>query len=544
MPDRTKPPGFLAGAGIGALLTAPLIAVFYLGQQLAGLPFVPFDVFDWMARVLPGSLVTFGIDTIVAAIRALGLGKISEAAKTAEQVLAIAGLYVTGILAGAVLYAVLRRYRPTTGLVAGLVLGVLIGVPVAALSLAVNQTATAGPVVSALWVLAAFLGWGASLGWAYDRIAAAAPAAAEGAPGAVAEPIDRRTFVIRLGGAAAVITVAGAGVAEWLATMRERKRAQALGPPWSATHPLPNADAMVKPVPGTRPELTPVEDHYRIDINTRPPAVEATTWRLRFGGLVAQPAAWSLDELRNRYTPIHQFITLSCISNPVGGDLIGTQRWTGIPLRRLLEEVRPLPGATHLRIRSVDDFHEVVSIADAMADERIMLIYAWDGLPLPAEHGFPLRIYIPDRYGMKQPKWIETIEAIDHDEPGYWVRRGWDAVARMRATSVIDTVGVDMMVIQADQGTRIPIGGIAHAGARGVSRVEIRVDDGPWQPARLRSPISETTWVLWAFDWPFEPGAHTFTVRCFEGDGTPQIEQRSPVRPVGATGLDGRDVML
>lgn len=114
----------------------------------------------------------------------------------------------------------------------------------------------------------------------------------------------------------------------------------------------------------------------------------------------------------------------------------------------------------------------------------------------------------------------------------------------MRATSVIDTVGVDMMVIQADQGTLILIGGIAHAGARGVSRVEVRVDDGPWRPARLRSPISETTWVLWAFDWPFEPGAHTFTVCCFEGDGTPQIEQRSPVRPAGATGLHGRDVML
>ncbi len=195
-------------------------------------------------------------------------------------------------------------------------------------------------------------------------------------------------------------------------------------------------------------------------------------------------------------------------------------------------------------MRSVDDFHEVVALDAIRADERIMLTYAWDGLPLPAEHGFPLRIYIPDRYGMKQPKWIEAIEAIDHDEAGFWVHRGWDSVARTRATSVIDTIGVGMMVIQADQAMRIPIGGIAHAGTRGISRVEVRVDDGPWQQARLREPISPTTWVIWRFDWPFQPGEHTFTVRCFEGDGTPQIEARSPIRPSGATGLHSEDVML
>ncbi|HEX7118237.1 MAG TPA: molybdopterin-dependent oxidoreductase [Longimicrobiales bacterium] len=543
MTDRTTLPGFLAGALVGALVTAPAIAVCYLGQQLAGLPFVPFDVFDAVARALPGAVVTFGIDALVAGIRALGLGEVSEVAKVAEQLLAIGGMFVAGVLAGAALFGVLRRWRPTSGLAAGLALGVLVGVPAVVIGAAVNRTATAGPIASALWVLLLFLGWGAALGWAYDRLAAAAVRAAT-APTAVAEPIDRRTFVIRLGGAAAVITVVGAGVGAWLATVRERERARARGRPWSATHALPNADAEVRPVPGTRPELTPVEDHYRIDINTRPPVIDEGEWRLRFGGRVERPTEWTLEALRSRYAPLHQFVTLSCISNPVGGDLIGTQRWTGVPLRRILEEVRPLPGATHLRIRSADDFHEVLPIADAMADERILLTYAWDGLPLPAEHGFPLRLYIPDRYGMKQPKWIETIEAIDGDEAGYWVRRGWDAEARMHATSVIDVVGVDMMVIQADRGTRIPIGGIAHAGARGISRVEVRVDGGPWQPARLRAPLSDTTWVLWVFDWPFQPGAHTFTVRCFEGDGTPQEARRAPVRPAGATGLHGKDVMV
>ena len=120
-----------------------------------------------------------------------------------------------------------------------------------------------------------------------------------------------------------------------------------------------------------------------------------------------------------------------------------------------------------------------------------MLAYAWDGVPLPVGHGFPLRIYIPDVYGMKQPKWIESIEATDHWEPGYWVVRGWDKVARMKATSVIDTVGMNMKIIYADRGTLVPIGGIAHAGARGISKVEVRVDDGPWQQAALRTPLSE-----------------------------------------------------
>jgi hypothetical protein len=167
----------------------------------------------------------------------------------------------------------------------------------------------------------------------------------------------------------------------------------------------------------------------------------------------------------------------------------------------------------------------------------VMLAYAWDGVPLLEEHGFPLRIYIPDLHGMKQPKWIETIEAMDHWEPGYWVVRGWDKVARMKATSVIDTIAVDMTIISADQRTLVPIGGIAHAGARGISKVEVRVDNGPWQAAALRTPLSQTTWVLWRYDWPFQPGKHTFTVRCYDGSNAPQIvEVRSPA-PSGASGL-------
>jgi hypothetical protein len=145
---------------------------------------------------------------------------------------------------------------------------------------------------------------------------------------------------------------------------------------------------------------------------------------------------------------------------------------------------------------------------------------------------------------MKQPKWIGSIEAIDGEADGYWVVRGWDREARMKATSVIDTVAVDMMIGQATGDTLVPVGGIAHAGARGISKVEIRVDDGDWREARLRTPLSGLTWVVWRYDWRFQAGKHTFTVRCVDGSGLPQIVVEAPPHPSGASGLHSKSTML
>jgi Oxidoreductase molybdopterin binding domain len=299
----------------------------------------------------------------------------------------------------------------------------------------------------------------------------------------------------------------------------------------------------VKPAPGTRPEYTPLEDHYRIDITTIPPVVDEAKWRLKIGGLVERPLEWTLDQIR-RYEPLHQFVTLACISNPVAGSLIGTTRWTGVSFQRLLPDLRLKPNATHLKLSSVDGFFEVVALDTIRNDARAMLAYDWDGVPLTTKHGFPLRTYIPDLYGMKQPKWLQSIEAMDHWEPGYWVKRGWDETARMKATSVIDTVSVDMMLSQANRDTLIPVGGVTHAGARGISKVEVRVDNGPWKEARLRAPLSDLTWVIWRYDWPFQPGQHTLTVRCHDGKGALQIAEMAPPHPSGASGLHSKSVML
>ena len=523
------------GSMVGALLTAALIAVFYAGWRLADLPFVPFDVFDWTTRVLPGAFIEFVIGAMVAAIRGLSLGPTSVVAKLMEQAIGIVNLFVTGVVAGCVLFGVLRMLNGRYAYALGCLLGALAAIPAMFISSFLNRQAVAVPVVSALWILFVFCSWGMAIAWAYERLSVVSVPALRDAD---IEPsvlrLSRRKFLIRLAGYTATITVSGAMVG-LLSERHSRMKMERLMP-WSKTHALPNAGAAVRPAPGTRPEYTPLERHYRIDINTTPPKIDGMLWRLKIGGLVEKPLTFTLDDLR-RYEPLHQFVTLSCISNPVGGDLIGTTRWTGVSLKSFLRDLGLKPGATHLKISSADGFWETLALETAMADERVMLAYAWDGVPLLEDHGFPLRLYIPDLHGMKQPKWIETIEATDHWEPGYWVVRGWDKVARMKATSVIDTIAVDMTLISADQRKLVPVGGIAHAGARGISKVEVQVDGGAWQTAALRTPLSQTTWVIWRYDWPFQPGKHTFTVRCYDGSNTPQIVEAMPPAPSGASGL-------
>src|SRR5262249_559763 len=303
---------------------------------------------------------------------------------------------------GAILFAVLRAMHGRYGVALGLALGIVVGVPAMFVSLRANGTASVGPLPSAVWVVGVFLAWGAVLGWAELQLIGAKKRGGAVADAAV-ERIDRRRFLVKLGGTTAAITVTGAVVGELAKAWRREAVMIASGESmrWSATHPLPNANATVRPAPGTRLEFTPLEGHYRIDINTIPPKIDGRQWRLQIAGLVEQPLTCTLDDLQ-RYEPMHQFVTLSCISNPVGGDLIGTTRWTGVSLQQLLPDLQLKPGASHLKIRAADQFFEVVSLDAIKAEPRIMLTYAWDGVRLKQEHGFPLRIYLPDVHGMKQ----------------------------------------------------------------------------------------------------------------------------------------------
>jgi len=538
MPTQGKP-GFWLGFLSGLLLTFPLIAIFYLGYRLAALPFPPFNLFDWQTRILPGSVLAKGIGTMVHIIGWFHVSNTSRVAKLAEQSLAVCEFLLAGMMASALFFTVLRLGSRKAARLAGRVVGVALGVATAWASNSIKASSTVSPAARAVWIIVLFVFWGAALGWVYQRMMSDEVASAAAS---AAQRTGRRRFLARFAGIAGVITVVAAALGK-VSGQREAAPPSGRAEPWSATHPLPNAGAAVQPAPGTRPELTPVSRHYRIDIDTVPPSIPEASWRLKIHGLVAKPLEWTLAELRAR-PATHQFITLSCISNPVGGDLIGNQRWTGVSLQQLLPGLALQPSATHLKIRSADGFYEIVALETIRTDPRVMLTYAWDGLPLPEEHGFPLRIYIPDHYGMKQPKWIESIEVIDHWEPGYWVVRGWDREARVKATSVIDTVASNMMIAQPPREMRIPVGGIAYAGARGISKVEVRVDNGAWTPVELRTPLSGLTWVIWRYDWPMERGKHTFAVRCLDGNGNPQIAGEAPPDPSGATGLSTRSVMI
>ena len=358
-------------------------------------------------------------------------------------------------------------------------------------------------------------------------------------PEAEAAALDRRHFLIRVGGAVATFVVLGAEVGDILTAQVGVSNPR----PVKAPIPFPNAGSPVKPVPGTRLEYTPVADHYRVDIDLEPPSIDGSSWRLKIDGLVDRPLSLSLGDLTTGYASSDQFVTLACVSNPVGGPLIGTTLWSGPPFRDVLATAGVQPQARYAQVFSQDGFGEVVDLALVQSDPRIVLAHSWNGRPLPTAHGYPLRIYLPGHYGMKQPKWITDIVLVPNYVPGYWVSRGWDRQAIMKTTSVIDVVATDALDRRAGQ-TFVPVGGIAHAGDRGISKVEIQVDGGPWQPAELRAPLSGLTWVIWRYEWPFSRGDHVFAVRAYDGSGQLQSSQEHTPYPSGATGIDTKSAVV
>ncbi|MBW8010360.1 MAG: molybdopterin-dependent oxidoreductase [Chloroflexi bacterium] len=541
------------GALLGALTSLPVIGLMYLGDQLAGLPFVPFDIFDWLTRVLPGGVITPVIDLMVGLITRLDLGETSSTAKTTEQVIAILQVIAGGAVFGLVL-AANRNKRPqaltTYGVIGGLIL--------LALTLIVENSLgfpPAGVATSAFWLAILYIGWG----WVLGRLVYEAdPNAQEDEHNG----LSRRQFLSLTGFGAVVISLGALGLARLLRVDEEEVvvietvsqpdddlvvpepdpfgAAETSGP---AASPSPEElAARTQPVDGTRPELTSNDDFYRIDINTRPTRVDIDAWRLQVSGLVENPLSLSIEDIR-AFPTFTQILTMQCISNPVGGDLTGTTRWTGARLKDVLDAAGMHPGAQEAQITAADGFYESVKMQDIL-DERTLLVYDMNSVPLPVPHGYPLRVYVPNRYGMKQPKWIETIEIIDHEATGFWVGRGWSKEAIAKATSVIDTVAVDVLT-GTDGEPQVAVGGIAWAGARGIEKVEVQVDEGPWELAEiLAPPLSPLTWVQWRYDWPHEEGRHVFNVRCYDGTGEMQTSEDSSPRPDGATGIHSLAVRI
>ncbi|MDX1615859.1 MAG: molybdopterin-dependent oxidoreductase [Candidatus Promineifilaceae bacterium] len=531
----------LLGAVAAGLTGLPLTALLYVVAQYARLPFAPFRIFDWLARALSGDILSAGISVLVGIIEALQLGATDTAAKALEQLAGVAIYLGLLVLFGAIMawYAHRRQVGPHfAGTMFGLI-GALI-----VLAIEFNLGIEGDPIVAMTWLIAVHLVWGYTSADLLHRLITQQ----HGDPAEA----GRRRFLIRLAAVSTAVTLTGwllgrtfsipskeVGAGQPLGDLSRAGRDASTSPPsdpggaaQAAATPEQAALARrLEPAPGTREELTATEDFYRIDINTRPPVLDRATWQLQIAGLFDRPRPLSLSDLM-AYPAISQPITLACISNTIGGDLISTANWIGVRLRDLILDLGLQQSARALYLEAEDGFYETVTMPDMM-DPRTLMVYGMNGSTLPVEHGFPLRIYIPNRYGMKQPKWIVKMTATDDQGRGYWVDRGWSREARPHIIAIIDNVAIE----HRTSAGIVPIGGIAWAGDRGISLVEVQVDNGPWRTAELRHPpLSTLAWVQWRFDWQSTPGPHRIRVRATDGNGALQIEERSNPRPDGATG--------
>jgi DMSO/TMAO reductase YedYZ molybdopterin-dependent catalytic subunit len=293
-------------------------------------------------------------------------------------------------------------------------------------------------------------------------------------------------------------------------------------------------------VPGLATEITPNDELYAVSKNlVRDPAVNSNDWRLTVGGLVERPASYRYDEIR-ALPAAQQYFTMQCVGNPIGGDLIGNAQWTGISVASLLKEAGVKPSAFKVVFHAADRYADSILLAKAMEPDT-MLAYEMNGAPLPQQHGFPARLILPDIYGQKNVKWVTGIEVVDYDFKGYWEERGWDDTVQMHTTSRID-LPKHGAALRAGPNF---IGGIAVAGARGISRVEVSVDGGmTWAPATVKSALGPSAWILWLYDWdvPQELDRAKLVVRATDGAGTPQIAEVHEDFPEGVTGYHSIEI--
>ena len=387
----------------------------------------------------------------------------------------------------------------------------------------------AAPITTFLVALAAVVVAIATLGWLMRRAAdASAPARAE------MPAWGRRRFLV------SSMTVIGAAAGSGIVgrTLLQSGRLNAATPaaevPAPATTAAPLPAGVSLDVAEVTPILTPNERFYRIDTALLVPRPDVATWRLRVTGMVDRPFELTYDELVSM--PLHeQYVTIACVSNEVGGGLVGNALWRGVRLKELLQQAGVQPAATQIVGRAVDGFTAGFPTAWALADDREPLVaVAMNGEPLPADHGFPARLIVPGLYGyVSATKWLAeieltTLEAFD----AYWVPLGWSKEAPILTQSRIDTPRDGARI---EPGT-VPIAGVAWAPDRGITAVEVQVDESGWQRAELSTPISDATWVQYVFRWAATSGDHLLRVRATDGEGVIQTDERTRPDPDGARG--------
>lgn len=362
--------------------------------------------------------------------------------------------------------------------------------------------------------------------------------------------VNRREF-IRVVGVVAAGSIASAFVFQWIVQSLSSARNNSVTPPPITKPPSGNSTSgtanNLSPEVSSlySSEITPNDRFYKIDTSIVTPVIDSNMWRLVVMGLLENPMTLTYDELKSM-PAIEQYATLECVSNEVGGDLISTAFWKGVPLKDILEKVQIKPEATYIVFRCHDGYDVGIPLERGL--EGTFLAYEMNGVALPADHGFPLRAIVPGIYGMMNAKWITAIELVDRVYEGFWQRRGWSNKAEHKIHSSIvipgnalsrRLAGLRPSSTTVTVGSKVPIAGVAFAGDKGVSKVEVTIDGGnTWEEAKIKKPLSSSnTWALWATEWnPQSEGRYNVSVRATDGNGNIQQVGFQKPFPDGSSG--------
>jgi DMSO/TMAO reductase YedYZ molybdopterin-dependent catalytic subunit len=464
---------------------AALFAGWLLHRIVPAMPFAPYSVANRIVRLTPGDIATTGIDR---------LGHLALP-------LLAAACVVAAVAAG---FTVGRRSPLALGAIA--VVLSFIATRVDPVPQGVRNSILASLVAgAAAWMSAEAL--------AHQ-------------PSGDGQTFDARRRQIVISGALGVGLIAVFGAAELRRLMRNVMAATVVRADQQAIIPTDGAFA---DVPGLSPQVTARGDHYEIDIDYADPLVDAGSWRLEVTGAVDATRTMTLDDLRAMRT-IERLQLMSCISNYVGGDLVGCSRWTGVPLADIIGPARPHGDAKMIVVHAIDGYSETIPMDIAMSGS-VLVAFGMNGLTLPDVHGAPARLLFPGRYGMRSVKWLKELSVSLTDEEGYWEKRGWDKQAIMRTSSRIDVVD------KVDNAGHVVAAGVAWAGDRRISKVEVSADGGEtWADAMLEEELGPLAWRRWQIPFYLSFGKHTIVVRATDGSGTLQDATERLPHPSGSSG--------
>jgi len=508
----------IGAAGVGILAAAAGVAVSSaVSSLLSGVPSPLISVANRAIDLAPPALKDFAVEQFGTADKPILIGSVAAV--------------VTLVAAAA---GVIGLRHPRLALAITAVLGLA-----ALAAAATDRTAAASPVLVALPAVIALIVSMATLAWMLATLGRRSQRKTDNwlapHPGDdVSGGFDRRRFlaaVMATGAAATVGGVVSRLVGGSSAAAASRADVQ-VPVPTSPAGPVPKG--VEAPVRGVTPYLTANANFYRIDTNLQVPDVPADTWTLRIHGKVDEELELSFEDLLNERL-IERRITLTCVSNEVGGELVDNAAWIGVPLKDLLDRAGVHQDADALRSVSVDDFTIGTPVEAVMDGRDAMIAIAMNGEPLPLEHGFPARMVVPGLYGyVSATKWLTEIEVTRFsDFTAYWTERGWAREAPIKIASRIDVP----RAFQSLPADAVRAGGVAWAQTTGIAKVEVRVDDGEWAAATLAAEDTLDTWRQWSWQWDAAtPGTHTLTVRATDRSGNTQTSERVPPRPDGATG--------